>query len=472
MNVTKNEIKDRQLHIEDYLQMVSAEQKEYAEVSARSRITENNDIITDFQTDELLEQILQSDNLNKAYKKVKSNKGACGVDGMSVDELLTFLKDNQKQLVQKLKDGKYKPNPVRRVEIPKETKGETRKLGVPTVVDRVFQQSITQVLSPIYEEQFSVNSYGFRPKRGAQDALKQCQQNVDDGYVYVVDMDLEKFFDTVCQSKLIEVLSRTIKDGRVISLIHKYLNAGAISNGMFEKTDVGMPQGGPLSPLLSNIMLNELDKELERRGHRFVRYADDCMIFCKSKKSAERTLENIMPYIEEKLFLKVNREKTKVAHIREVKYLGYSFYRFKGKCRLRVHPKSIAKMKAKLKELTSRSVGWDNEYRTLKLTQFIRGWVNYFAMADMKSMLSKVDEWLRHRIRCIYWKQWKKVKTRFTNLKKLGVEEEKAWICANMRNGNWYCSGYFVLQTAFNNKKLRELGFLTLTEQYLKICEN
>ncbi len=472
MNVTKNEIKDRQLHIEDYLQMVSAEQKEYAEVSTYSRITENNDIMADFQKDELLEEILQSDNLNKAYKKVKSNKGAGGVDGMSVDELLWFLKDNQKQLIQKLKNGKYKPNPVRRVEIPKETKGETRKLGVPTVVDRVFQQAITQVLSPIYEEQFSENSYGFRPKRGAHNALKQCQQEVNEGYVYVVDIDLEKFFDTVCQSKLIEVLSRTIKDGRVISLIHKYLNAGVIRNGMFEKTHVGMPQGGPLSPLLSNIMLNELDKELEGRGHRFVRYADDCMIFCKSKKSAVRTLENIIPFIEGKLFLKVNREKTKVAHINKVKYLGYSFYRYKGKCRLRVHPKSIVKMKAKLKELTSRNNGWGNEHRALKLTQFIRGWVNYFAMADMKSTLSKVDEWLRHRIRCIYWKQWKKVKTRFSNLKKLGVEKEKAWICANMRNGNWYCSGYFVLQTAFNNKRLREFGFITLTEQYLKICVN
>lgn len=472
MNVTKNEIKDRQLHIEDYLQMVSAEQKEYAEVSAHLRIAENNDIIIDFQTNKLMETIFQSNNLNEAYKKVKSNKGAGGVDGMSVDELLSFLKENQKQLVQKIRDGKYKPNPVRRVEIPKETKGEIRKLGVPTVVDRVFQQAITQVLSPIYEEHFSESSYGFRPKRGAHDALKQCQQNVDDGYVYVVDMDLEKFFDTVCQSKLIEVLSRTIKDGRVISLIHKYLNAGVISKGMFEKTDVGMPQGGPISPLLSNIMLNELDRELERRGHRFVRYADDCMIFCKSKRSAERTLENIMPYIEERLFLKVNRQKTNVAHISKVKYLGYSFYRYKGKCRLRVHPKSIAKMNAKLKELTSRSNGWGNEYRALKLTQFIRGWVNYFGLADMKSMLSKIDEWLRHRIRCIYWKQWKKVKTKFSNLKKLGVEEEKAWICANMRNGNWYCSGYFVLQTAFNNKKLRELGFLTLTEQYLKICEN
>ena len=451
--------------------MVSAEQKEYAEVSAHQRIAENNDIITDFQTDNLMEQILHKDNLNKAYKKVKSNKGAGGVDGMSVDELLGFLRDNQKQLIQQIKDGKYKPNPVRRVEIPKETKGEFRKLGVPTVVDRVFQQAITQVLSPIYEKQFSENSFGFRPNRGAHDALKQCQTNVNDGYVYVVDMDLEKFFDTVSQSKLIEVLSRTIKDGRVISLIHKYLNAGVISRGMFEKTAVGMPQGGPLSPLLSNIMLNEMDKELTRRGHRFVRYADDCMIFCKSRKSAERTLENIVPYIEGKLFLKVNRTKTSVAHISKVKYLGYSFYRYKGKCRFRVHPKSVEKMKNKIRELTDRSNGWGNEYRALKLTQFIRGWVNYFGKADMKSLLRSNDEWLRHRIRAIYWKQWKKVKTKFKELRKLGVEEEKAWICANMRNGNWYCSGYFVLQTAFNNKKLRELGYPTFTEFYLKICE-
>ena len=471
MNVTEGGFKDRQLHIEDYLQMVSAEQKEYAEVSAHQRIAENNDIITDFQTDNLMEQILHKDNLNKAYKKVKSNKGAAGVDGMSVDELLGFLRDNQKQLIQQIKDGKYKPNPVRRVEIPKETKGEFKKLGVPTVVDRVFQQAITQVLSPIYEKQFSENSFGFRPNRGAHDALKQCQTNVNDGYVYVVDMDLEKFFDTVSQSKLIEVLSRTIKDGRVISLIHKYLNAGEISRGMFEKTAVGMPQGGPLSPLLSNIMLNEMDKELTRRGHRFVRYADDCMIFCKSRKSAERTLENIVPYIEGKLFLKVNRTKTSAAHISKVKYLGYSFYRYKCKCRFRVHPKSVEKMKNKIRELTDRSNGWGNEYRALKLTQFIRGWVNYFGKADMKSLLRSNDEWLRHRIRAIYWKQWKKVKTKFKELRKLGVEEEKAWICANMRNGNWYCSGYFVLQTAFNNKKLRELGYPTFTEFYLKICE-
>ena len=472
MNVTNDRFKYRQLHIEDYLQIVSSEKKGYAEVDDYQMITENNHIVADFQTDNLMDKILHKDNLNKAYKKVKSNKGAGGVDGMNVDELLTYLRENQKQLIQKIKDRKYKPNPVRRVEIPKEDKGKVRKLGIPTVVDRVIQQAITQVLSPIYEEQFSNNSYGFRPKRGAHDALKQCQRNVNEGYMYVVDMDLEKFFDTVCQSKLIEILSRTIKDGRVISLIHKYLNAGVIQNGMFERTEVGVPQGGPLSPLLSNIMLNELDKELEKRGHRFVRYADDCMIFCKSKKSAERTLTNIIPFIEGKLYLKVNQDKTVVEQISKVKYLGYTFYKNKGKCRFRVHPKSIKKMKDKIRELTSRSNGWGNEYRALKLTQYIRGWVNYFGMADMKNLLKGTDEWLRHKIRTVYWKQWKKTKTKYKKLKELDVDAEKAWKCANTRKGNWYSSGNFIVQTAFNNDKLRELGYPTFTEFYLKICEN
>lgn len=470
MNVTNDRFKDRQLHIEDYLQMVSTESKEYAEVSACQRIAENNRIITDFQTDRLLEKILQPTNLNNAYKKVKSNKGAGGVDGMNVDELLPFLRDNQVQLIRQLKDGKYKPNPVRRVEIPKETKGEFRKLGVPTVVDRVFQQAITQVLSPIYEEQFSENSFGFRPKRGAHDALKQCQQNVNDGYVYVVDMDLEKFFDTVCQSKLTEVLSRTIKDGRVISLINKYLNAGVISRGMFEKTETGMPQGGPLSPLLSNVMLNELDRELTRRGHRFVRYADDCMIFCRSRKSAERTLRNIIPFIEGKLFLKVNRKKTSVAHISKVKYLGYAFYRYKGKCRFRVHPKSVAKMKDRIRELTKRNNGWGNEYRAKKLTQFVRGWVNYFSFADMKGLMRETDEWLRHKIRAVYWKQWKKVKTRYRMIEKYGMPKWKIHEMANCRKGIWRSA--LMLNSVLTKQEIANLGYISMTDYYLKVCEN
>ena len=425
MKVTESGFKNRQLHMEDYLQMVSAEQKEYAEVFDYSKITEKSGVITDYCTNNLLELILRKENLNKAYKRVKSNKGSGGIDGMQGDELLPYLRENQEALIQGIRNGKYKPNPVRRVEIPKETKGEFRKLGVPTVVDRVIQQAITQELTAIYEEQFSDNSFGFRPNRGAHDALRQCQKNVNDGYVYVVDMDLEKFFDTVCQSKLTEVLSRTIKEGRVISLIHKYLNAGVIANGMFERTEIGMPQGGPLSPLLSNVMLNELDKELERRGHRFVRYADDCMIFCKSRKSAERTLENIIPFIEGKLFLKVNRKKTKVAHISEVKYLGYAFYRYKRKYKFRVHPKSVAKMKNKIRELTDRNNGMGNTKREEKYQQFVRGWVNYFKLADMKKLLKETDEWARRRIRAVYWKQWKKVKIKYRMLKALGLEDWK-----------------------------------------------
>lgn len=470
MNGTNDRFKDRQLHIEGCPRMVPAEPGEYAEASACQRIAENNRIITDFQTDRLMERILQADNLNAAYKKVKSNKGAGGIDGMNVDELLPFLRENQKHLIQQLREGKYKPSPVRRVEIPKETKGETRKLGVPTVVDRVFQQAVAQVLSPIYERQFSENSFGFRPKRGAHDALKQCRQNVNDGYVYVVDMDLEKFFDTVCQSKLIEVLSRTIKDGRVISLIHKYLNAGVISGGVFEKTEKGMPQGGPLSPLLSNVMLNELDKELERRGHRFVRYADDCMIFCKSRKSAERTLEKIIPFIEGKLYLRVNREKTGVAHISKVKYLGYAFYRYKGECRFRVHPKSVEKMRRKIRELTERNNGWGNEYRAMKLAEYVRGWVNYFSLADMKGLLERTDEWIRHRIRAVYWKQWKKVKTRYRMIKKYGLPKWKVQEMANCRKGIWRSA--IMLNSVLTKTEIASLGYISMAGYYLKVCEN
>ncbi len=470
MNVTESRFENRQLHMEDYLQMVSAEQKEYAEVFDYSKITEKSGVITDYWTDNLLDLILRKENLNKAYKQVKANKGSGGIDGMQVDELLPYLRENQETLIQKIRDGRYKPNPVRRVEIPKETKGEFRKLGVPTVVDRVIQQAITQELTPIYEEQFTENSYGFRPNRGAHDALRQCQRNVNDGYIYVVDMDLEKFFDTVSQSKLIEVLSRTIKDGRVISLIHKYLNAGVIANGMFERTEIGMPQGGPLSPMLSNIMLNELDKELERRGHKFVRYADDCMIFCKSRKSAERTLENIIPFIERKLFLKVNRKKTEVLHISKVKYLGYSFYRYKGKCRFRVHPKSVTKMRNKIRELTNRNNGMSNTKREEKYQQFVRGWVNYFKLADMKKFLRETDEWARRRIRAVYWKQWKKVKTKYRMLKALGLEHWRAKELACSRKGCWRMAQ--VINQIFSKKIIARLGYTSMLDYYLVVCEN
>ena len=466
MNVTESRFKNRQLHMEDYLQMVSAEQKEYAEVFDYRKIAEKSSIITGYWTDNLLDLILRKDNLNKAYKRVKSNKGAGGTDGMQVDELLPYLKENQETLIWQIRNGRYKPNPVRRVEIPKETKGEYRKLGVPTVVDRVIQQAITQELMPIYEEQFSENRFGFRPQKGQHDALRQCQKNVNDGYVYVVDMDLEKFFDTVCQSKLIEVLSRTIKDGRVISLIHKYLNAGVLVKGMFERTEIGMPQGGPLSPLLSNVMLNELDKELERRGHRFVRYADDCMIFCKSRKSAERTLSNILQFIEEKLFLKVNRKKTKVSHISRVKYLGYTFYRHQGKCRFRVHPKSVGKMKERIREITDRHKGISNEM----YQQFVRGWVEYYKLADMKSLLKETDQWARRRIRAVYWKQWKKPRTRYRMLRALKCEH---WVAREMircRKGYWRMAQ--VIGSVFKNEIVVKLGYMSMFDYYLIVREN
>ncbi len=317
---------------------------------------------------DLLERIADKDNMRHAYRKVKANKGAAGVDKMSVSEMYDYFKDHSDELIKQIKEGEYAPSPVLRVEIPKKEKGKVRKLGIPTVVDRVVQQAIVAQLTPLFEPKFSDSSYGFRPKRSAHDALYACKRHIDAGYVWVVDMDLEKLFDTVCQSKLIQVISETVTDGRVVSLIHKYLNAGVMVGEKLEETKVGMPQGGPLSPLLSNILLNELDRELERRGHKFVRYADDCMIFCKSKRAAERTCKSITRFIEGKLFLKVNHEKTSIAYFNQVKYLGYAFYRHKGKCRFRVHPKSIVAMKERIRELTARSNAMSNEYRPKAVT--------------------------------------------------------------------------------------------------------
>lgn len=470
MKVTKDGIKHRKLQTEGYLQKAPAEQGGYAEVCASSRITENNVANAYSSTDRLLEKILDKDNMNRAYKRVKSKKGAGGTDGMGVDELLPYLKEHGQNLIQQIRDGKYHPNPVRRVVIPKEEKGKMRKLGIPTVVDRVIQQAIAQVLSPIFEEQFSDSSVGFRPGRSAHNAIRKCQQHADEGYKYVVDMDLEKYFDTVNQSKLIEVLSRTIKDGRVISLIHKYLRAGVIIEHKFEETTLGVPQGGPLSPLLSNIMLNELDHELERRGHRFVRYADDLVILCKSRRSAHRTLEKILPYIERKLFLKVNRQKTTVDYIGKVKFLGFTFYRYKGVTRVRIHPKSIAKMKNRIRELTAKSNGWGNGYRVLKLKQYITGWVNYFKLADMKGLLKETDEWMRRRIRAVYWKQWKKIKTRFNMLKHFGFDEGKAWEFANTRKGYWRTSNSPILNRSLDNRTLNSFGYIFFFNYYQRVC--
>jgi group II intron reverse transcriptase/maturase len=446
------------------LQKDRAEPESYAGGQTFIWITENNLTNTDRPEYGLLEQILSPSNLNRAYKRVRNNKGSGGIDKMEVESLKDYLVENKEKLIQSILDGKYRPNPVRRVEIPKE-KG-TRRLGIPTVVDRVIQQAIAQVLSPIYEKQFSENSYGFRPGRNAHQALNKCRDYITEGYRYAGDMDLEKFFDTVNQSKLIEVISRTVKDGRVVSLIHKYLNAGVVVRNKFEETSMGVPQGGPLSPLLSNIMLNELDKELERRGHRYVRYADDLVILCKSKRSAERTLTNIVPYIENKLFLKVNREKTKVAYVRDIKFLGYSFYVYKGEGRLRVHPKSIAKMKERIRTLTSRSNGWGYARRKEALRQFITGWVNYFILADMKSLLERVDEWYRRRLRMVIWKLWKRTRTRERYLLKLGINKYKAWEWANTRKGYWHTANSFILSRSITCDRLRHAGYVFFLDYY------
>ncbi len=469
MNVTDKEIKYCQPLKEGSQQKDSSESEGYAGVYDSLRITENNIINANESKEGLLEKILDKDNLNQAFKRVKSNKGSHGVDGMKVDELLQYLSNNGDQLKQSILDGKYCPNPVRRVEIPKADGKQKRKLGIPTVVDRVIQQAIAQVLTPIFEKQFSDNSYGFRPKRSAHDAIKKCQENIQQGYKYAVDIDLEKFFDTVNQSRLIEVLSRTVKDGRVISLIHKYLRAGVVVRNKYEDTEIGVPQGGPLSPILSNIMLTELDKELERRGHRFVRYADDLIILCKSERSAKRTLEKIIPFIENRLFLKVNKDKTVVDYVGKIKFLGFAFYQYKGKARVRVHPKAIDKMKVRIKEMTQRNNGMGNNNRIEKLRSYIMGWINYFKIADMKNLLLETDEWMRRRIRMVYWKQWKKIKTKFKMLQTLGIHKYKAWEYANTRKGYWRISNSPILAKSLNNDTLKGFGFIFFSEYYRQV---
>ena len=356
MKGNQEHINGRQLRIEDYLQENKLETEGNVEVPSVFDVSSKEEIDTKTVTNELLEKILSKDNMNLAYKRVKANKGASGIDNMQVDELLQYLKENGNQLKEDIRKGKYNPKAVRRVEIPK-ADGSKRKLGIPTVVDRVIQQAIAQQISEIYEPIFSENSYGFRPNRSCHDAILKAKEIMNNGYKWVVDLDLEKFFDTVNQDLLISIIRRTINEDKVVSLIRKYLQAGVLVKGVFEKTEKGTPQGGNISPILSNIMLNELDKELEARGLQFVRYADDCVIFTKSRKSAERVMNSMTRFIETKLRLKVNKEKSKVDRPWRIKYLGFSFYQLKGKVEIRIHPKSITKFKKTVREIISRSNG-------------------------------------------------------------------------------------------------------------------
>ena len=453
--------------VNGFPQRARTESEWYEGVQTFLWMTEENVVEVPFDKEHLFEAILNPDNLNKAYKAVVKNQGCGGVDEMSCEQLLPWLRSNKDALICSLLDGSYRPNPVLRVEIPKDN-GKMRQLGIPTVVDRLMQQAINQVLMPIYERQFSNRSYGFRPRRSCHHALKEARKIISEGYHYVVDLDLERFFDTVSHSKLIEILSRTIQDGRVISLIHKYLRSGVLVRGMFQSCAEGTPQGGPLSPLLSNVMLNELDKELEQRGHPYVRYADDALIFCKSKRAARRVRKSISRFIEDKLFLKVNKEKTTVSYVQGVKYLGHSFVVSKGECSLTVHSKSKSKMKSKLKELTGRSNGWCYEKRKHKLKEYIRGWVGYFHLADMKRFCQETDEWLRRRIRMCIWKAWKRPKTRVANLVRCGISKWQAHQWGNSRKGYWRIADSVILQRAIPNTSLKSAGYPCLMDFYFE----
>jgi len=420
-------------------------------------------------TSDLMKKIINGSNMQEAYKRVKKNKGSHGVDGLTIHELESYLDENGRKLQQSLLDGTYEPLPVRRVEIPKDN-GKKRLLGIPTVVDRIVQQAIAQVLSPIFEETFSDNSFGFRPGRNAHGALKRCQEYINEGYNWVVDIDLASYFDTVNHDKLIGLIHKEVKDIRVISLIRKYLNAGVMINGVVNPTKLGVPQGGNLSPLLSNIMLNELDKELTKRGLKFVRYADDCNIYVKSEKAANRVMKNITKYIEHTLKLKINTEKSEIERPWHCKFLGYSFYRSKDGIKFRVHEKSAKKLKDKLRKLTGRNKIGNIKATYEKIKQLVVGWINYFKLADMKGLMSRIDEWLRRRIRMCYWKQWKKISTKFNNLKKLGIPKDKAWEFANTRKSYWRIAKSPILHRSITNTKLKKNGLVSLLEIYTSKC--
>ena len=415
----------------------------------------------------LMDEVLSKDNLNQAYLQVTRNKGASGVDDMTCEEVKDYLKVHGNELISQIKSREYKPLPVRRVEIPKPN-GGVRKLGIPTVIDRIIQQALVQKLTPIFEPTFSEYSYGFRPNRRCQNAIDRALELLNQGYERIIDLDLEKFFDNVPQDKLIRLVDNMVNDSDITALIHKYLKAGVLINGEFEETTIGTPQGGNLSPLLSNIYLNELDKELERRGLHFARYADDCVIFVKTENAAKRVMFHIVKFIETKLKLKVNAEKTHITKPNNLKYLGFSFWKDKEKWKSIPHQESFKKLFLKLKNLVKRSWSIDLTYRIKKINEVLRGWINYYRQSSMKMKITKIGKWLRNAIRVVIWKQWKVPNKQIPSLVKLGINEEEAKGLTFCRRGYQFIAHSCVVHRAISNSRLKRRGLLDPLEYYLK----
>ena len=418
---------------------------------------------------EMLEKILSNENVEKAYKRVYANKGAGGVDGVTTKELEEYMRANWRSIKEQIRARTYKPQPVLRVEIPKPN-GGVRELGIPTVIDRVIEQAITQILTPIFDPMFSDNSYGFRPNKRCEQAITKLLEYFNDGYLWIVDIDLEKFFDNVPQDKLMSFVGRVIHDGDTESLIRKYLKAGVMNRGKYESTEIGTPQGGNLSPLLSNIILNELDKELESRRLRFTRYADDVVIVLKSKAAATRVMYSITDWIERKLGLKVNATKTKVTPPSKLKYLGFGFWKDKEEWKARPHNDSVQRLKRKLKALCKRRWSIDLTNRIKKINEVTRGWINYFRKGSMKNKLHSIDEHLRTRIRVIIWKQWKVTSKRLWGLLKLGTPEWLARKVANWGDHYQLVATKSVLARAISKEKLTKRGLVSLSDYYLKVA--
>jgi RNA-directed DNA polymerase len=407
----------------------------------------------------MLERILNRRNIERAIKAVERNHGAGGVDDRQSDELRPFVNANCQSLLNSIREGFYQPSPVRKVEIPKDT-GGVRMLGIPTVVDRMLQQAIYQVLSPIYEEVFDKHSYGFRLGKNAHQAIIKAQEYLNEGHSWVIELDLEKFFDKVNHQKLMHLLSQKVKDKGTLLLINSYLKTGIMEGGVVSQRIAGTPQGSPLSPLLSNIMLHELDQELNKRGHRFVRYADDCSIYVKSKKSAERVKESIIKYIECDLLLKVNKEKTKISRPAESYLLGFSYYRMKGKYEIRISPKSVNRVTRKCKMITKSSDPTEASLKLTKLDEIIHGWVNYFKLANAKSIMEKLDEMIRTRLRISMWREWKRTRTKVTRLVKLGISSSIAYMWSNTSKGACRVAHSPILKRALHKKYFRQRGYI------------